>query len=290
MRANRSERVRAELVSAVVDQLIRDPAAQPEPLQPGDAALLATVRQLAQVPALLGPVEPELERRVLRQVEVTKLPSRRVPHFRLGWAAAGLLAVLLAVMLLTPLGQTAVASFMAVFRLGRTEVRVAPASTPSVLPATAVAAGTAVRESLTLEEVSQRISFAVPQPAYLPPGYRLWEVHSYTYPDLPTWVPQPFFVELIYGEDRRDELVLRVYSILLGDQATISGLNLEAELIQEVRDVEVAGHPGVLLRLGIDPGEVAWQELVWEQDELVLALSSAYLTEAELLRVARSVR
>jgi hypothetical protein len=290
MRASKTEKMRAERVSAAVDQLLREPGAVPEGLDPDEAGVMATAQRLARLPALLGPVEPALEQQVMRQVQATSTRARRVPRLGLGWAAAGLVAVLLVVMLLTPLGQTAVAGFMAVFNLGRTEVRIAPIYTPSAQPATAVAGAAAVQESLTLEEAQGQVSYAIPQPAYLPSGYRLESVNGYTYPDLPAWVPQPFFLELVYRNDRGDELILRVYSIALGDEGSISELNLQATSIQDAKDVDVSGQTGVLLRLGTDRSGPVWQEVVWEQNELIVALSSAHLTEEELVRVARSVQ
>ena len=77
---------------------------------------------------------------------------------------------------------------------------------------------------------------------------------------------------------------------MLGDHASISGLNLEAAPIQGVQDVDVNGQAGVLLQLGTQEHQTAWQEIVWEQDDLILALYGANLTEADLLRIARSVR
>jgi hypothetical protein len=293
---SKNERFRAEQVSTAVDQLLHEPTTQPESVDPADADVLGTARRLAQLSALLGPAGPALEQRVMSAIRAPvgplppHAPTPRARRLRLGWAAVGLTVVLLAALLWTPQGQTAVASFLAVFRLGRTEVSIAPVGTPSALPATALAASTAVRESLTLEEAQQRVPFAFPQLAYLPPGYALRAVDSYSYPDLPAWVPQPFFVELVYGNGHGDDLVLRVYSIVLGDQASISRLNLQATPIQEVRDVEVDGQPAVLLRLGHGLDQVAWQELVWEQDDRILALSSAYLSAEELLRIAASVR
>jgi len=201
----------------------------------------------------------------------------------------GALAVLvLAVGLLTPLGRTALASFMAVFSLGRTEVHVTPADLTST--ATAVAGSTAVVGDLTLEQAQAQVSFAIPQPADLPPGYRLTGAHSYTYPDLPAWIPQPFCIELVYGDGQGHQAALRLYPIALGDRASISGLNLEATPIQDVRDVDVNGKPGVLLRLGDQGAKTVWQEVVWEQGDLILALSAASLSEDELMRMARSVR
>jgi hypothetical protein len=290
MRVTKAERIRAEQVSAAVDQLLVDPEAQPEQVDPVDAGVLATARQLVRLPELLGPVDPAFQQRVVRQLQVAGGASRQALRPRWAWAAAGLAVVLLVVMGLTPVGQTAVASFMAVFSLGRTEVRIEPALTPSALPATVTAGGTAVQERLTLEEAQQQFSFSIPQPAYLPTGYRLVGVDSYTYPDLPAWVPQPLFVELVYGDDRGEELNLRAYSIVLGDEVSISALNLQGRSIQEATDVDVNGQPGVALRLGPGGAKAVWREVVWEQADLILSLSSVHLTEAELLRIARSVR
>jgi hypothetical protein len=153
-----------------------------------------------------------------------------------------------------------------------------------------VAGSTAVVGDLTLEQAQAQVSFAIPQPADLPSGYRLLGVHSYTYPDLPAWIPQPFCIELVYDDGQGHQAALRLYPIALGDRASISRLNLEATPIQDVRDVDVNGKPGVLLRLGAQGAETVWQELVWEQGDLILALSAASLSEDELMRTARSVR
>jgi len=290
MKTTRDERIRAEQVSAAVDQLLRDPAAELELSDPGAGEALAAARQMARLPVLLGPVDPAFEQRVMRQVRRAGRSPRRAPWLRVGWAVAGLVAVLLVVMLLTPLGQTAVASLMAVFDLGSTNVRIAPEHTPSTLPTTAVDGGRAVQRNLTLEETQDLVSFTIPQPSYLPPGFRLEGVNSYLYPDLPAWVPQPFFVELIYNDSEGEELLLRVYSIALGDGASISSLNLRAPPIEHAKDVNVNGQPGVLLQQDLDRSEAVWQELVWEQDDLILALSSLYLDEQDLLGIARSIQ
>jgi hypothetical protein len=297
--ASNAEKSRAARVSAAVDRLLRDPEAQPEHFDAAsaaasvgtDAELLAVARQLARLPELLGPVEPALEQRVMCQVQVVGRADRQAGNRgllrlrRAAWAAAGLLAVALVVLLLTPFGQTAVASFMAVFHLGRTDVSIAPVYTPP-----AAAGSTAIPSKLTLREAKELVSFPIPQPAYLPPGYRLSGVNSYTYPNLPAWVPQPFFVELVYEEGVGDGLVLGVYSIQLGDQASISRLDLQATPIEAVQDVDVNGQPGVLLRLAAGRAGTAWQQVVWEHEDLILVLSSTHLTEEELLQVARSVR
>lgn len=292
VRVNHNERARAEKLSAAVDELLSGEGGTAPELEAEDAGLLETARNLAHLPALLGPVDPALEQQVMRRVRVGGAQRRRLPRIEPAWAVAGAALVLLVVMLVTPLRQTAMASFMAVFNLGRTEVSITPASEPSALLATAEVRTTAIPESMTLESAPDRLPFAILQPAYLPPGYQLQEVTGYTYPELPAWLPQPFSVELVYADDEGSEFTLCLYPIALGkdDRATISRINLEAAPIQDVREVDVAGRPGVLLQIGSGGAEASWQEVVWEQDDLVLALSTTDLSERELLRVARSVR
>jgi hypothetical protein len=291
MKASKSERMRAEQVSAAVDRW------NSEPVDPDDAALLATAERLARLPSLLGPVDPALEQQVMRHVRAGGWEARQRSGLRPGWAAAGLAAVLLVVLLLTPLGETALAGFMAVFNLGRTEVSITPvgadltamAGTSSAAMATMVPQSTAVQQSLTLEQAQAQLPFGLPQPAYLPPGTLLRRVNSYSYPELPAWVPQPLFAELVYSDGPGTEFSLHVYPIVLGEQASISGLNLQASPIQNVQNVDLNGQPGVLLQLGPERGRATWQEVVWERGDLMLALSSSDLSEADLMRIARSV-
>ena len=290
VRTNSEERLQAEQVSAAVDQLVLDPESAVALPHSDAAEALAAARQVARLPALLGPVDPTFEERVMGQVRRASMPPKRAPWLRLRWAVGGLAVAILALLLLTPLGQTAVAGLMAVFDLGRTDLRVAPeAASPAVLE-TAVEGGLAVRQSLTLAEAQELVSFAIPQPGYLPPGFRLDAVYGYEYPDLPAWVPQPFFVELVYGGGEGEELLLRVYSVALGDEASISSLNLRAPPIEYVQDVAVNGQPGVLLRQELERSGAELLEVVWEQDGLILALSSRHLDEPDLLDIARSIQ
>ena len=321
MRTNSEERLRAEQVSAVVDQLVLDPESAVALPHSESAEALAAARQMARLPALLGPMDSGFEERVMGQVRRASMLPKRAPwlrerligvwtifqeapsfledsvvqllsdsSIRLRWAVGGLVVAILALLLLTPLGQTAVASLMAVFDLGRTDLRVAPeAVSPAVLE-TAVEGGLAVRQSLTLAEAQDMVSFAIPQPGYLPPDFRLDAVYGYQYPDLPAWIPQPFFVELIYGDGDGAELLLRVYSVALGDEASISSLNLRAPPIEYVQDVAVNGQPGVLLKQELGRSGAELLEVVWEQDELILALSSHHLDETGLLDIARSIQ
>ena len=299
-----TEQGRAERVSEAVDRVLSGLDVQPDQVEAEDAGLLDTAHYLVALVGGLGPVDPAVEQRMIRARQGEIGPARRppgrqthaaheangtrLPRLRPAWVLGGLAALLLAVVLLTPFGRTALASFMAVFSLGRTEVHITPSDLTST--AAAVAESTAVVANLTLEQAQAQVSFAIPQPADLPPGYRLSAVHSYTYPDLPAWIPQPFCIELVYDDGQGHQAALRLYPIALGDRASISRLNLEATPIQDVRDVDVNGQPGVLLRLGAQGGATVWQELVWEQGDLILALSAASLTEDELMRIAGSVR
>jgi hypothetical protein len=287
MRISKQERIRAELVSAAVDELIRDPEAQPGAIDPEDGGVIEAARDLARLPSLLGEPEPGLVHRILSQVPARK----RRPLLRPAWVAVAALAVLVMAMALTPLGQTAVAGFMSVFQLGRTEVRITPVDVNTVPLATAAASTPAIRESLTLPQARQQVTFDIPEPGWLPPGYELIDVVGYSYPHLPAWLPQPLFVELIYQNEAQDALALRVYPIMLGDEANISGMNLGASPIQAVEDVRVHDQPGVLLQLGGDRrAQAVWQEVVWEHKDLVLALSATELSREDLLHTAESVQ
>ena len=293
MNSRSREQYLADRVSEQVDRLTRDPDARIGHLEAGDDVLLGTARQLARLPALLGPVDPALEQRVTRlsQSRATSGSTKAPRHLRPGWVVAGVAAAVLLVALLTPPGKTAVASFMAVFKLGRTEVRVTPVDIAS-LESTDEIRAAVVQESLTLEEAAAQASFPILRPTYVPPGYRLLESLGHTYPDLPAWVPRPFSIELVYENDEGAWFSLHMYPISLGSdtQARVSGMNLEAAPIEDVRDVDVNGQPGMLLLLASGGDEPGLKELVWEQDEVVLALSAVDLAEAELLRIARSVR
>lgn len=292
MRTIPGERVRAKEIAEAVDRLIAEPGMDLSPLGAEDAGVLAVARELAGLPSLLGPVSPELEQRVMSRIRSAGGSAWRAPHFRLRWAATGLVLALALALILwaTPFGQTAVASFMAVFHLGRTEVRITPAKPLTVQEATAVVDRSTIERYVSLEEAQAQVPFALLQPAYLPSNYRLREVKSYTYPDLPTWIPQPLLAELVYEDDIGKQMLLQIYPILLGEQASISGLNLQATPIQNVQDVVIGGQPGVLLQLGQERDRSGWQQVVWEYGDLILALTAAGLDTAELLRVGDSVR
>lgn len=276
----------------MVDRLIAEPDAGVPPLDADDAGVVAVARTLAHLPPLLGPVSPALEQRVMSRVSAANRTVAGSPRCRLSWAVTGVaLALVMALILwVTPFGQTAVASFLAVFHLGQTQVRITPADTLAIQEATSAVDASTIERYASLEEAQGRVPFALVQPTYLPPGYRLGEIRSYTYPDLPTWLPQPLLAELVYESDGRGQMLLQIYPILLGEQASISGLNLQASPIQDVRDVVVGGQPGVLLQLGPERDGAGWQQVVWEHGDLILALTATSLDTAELLQVGGSVR
>jgi hypothetical protein len=295
MRVSKLEKTHAAKISAAVDQLVEDPISQPQigpdmDFGADEAGLLDTAQQLARLPELLGPVDPMLEQQIMRRVRTGVQQSRQSPPMRPVWVVAGLTAVLLAIMLLSPPGQTAVASFLSIFRLGQTEVRITPVDPSSAAEVVAGAEGTATKSKMTLVEAQSQVPFTIPLPTFLPDGMHFQEAISYSYPDLPAWVPQPIFVDLMYGDGAEHECTLRVYPIALGDRANITRMNLEATPIQRVEDVEVGGQPGMLLQLGNEKTDTVWQEVVWERDDLILALSATDLSKADLLRIARSVR
>ena len=142
MKITRAERARAEQLSAILDRSNHGAGVSREGLDAQEAGLLDTARQLARWPELLGPIDPQLEERVLDSVRARRRRSRAPRPLKWAWAGAGLAILLLVAVALTPLGQTAVAGFLAVFNLGATEVRIESASTPSPLPATAATGNT----------------------------------------------------------------------------------------------------------------------------------------------------
>jgi hypothetical protein len=164
--------------------------------------------------------------------------------------------------------------------LGQTEVEL----TPTLEPPTR-----AVREPLRdLVAVELAIGRAPSLPKVLPEGYILLEITAVSYPDLPSWISQPFYIELGYGvEDGSPELYLREYRLLFRDQGGIKGIKAATELVAGHEEVEVAGVPAALLTFS---GDEVTHTLIWERDGLLLELESDCLSRDELMWVAGSVR
>jgi len=125
-------------------------------------------------------------------------------------------------------------------------------------------------------------------PRTLPEGYVLREMAAVSYPDLPEWISQPFYVELVYGpEAGAHGLWLREYRLLFREYGGIKGIAAASESVSSMAEVDVSGVPGAILTFS---HEEEMHTVVWERDGLLLELKTDCLSEEELLRVARSVR
>jgi hypothetical protein len=125
-------------------------------------------------------------------------------------------------------------------------------------------------------------------PRTLPQGYELFDITAVSYPDLPAWIPQPFYVELGYGvPGELPSLRLRQYRLMFGQTGRITAFQPASELVAQLQEVDVAGVPGALLTFS---GGDATYGLIWERDGLLLELETDRLDQEELLRIARTVR
>ncbi len=279
------ERRAAEELSREIDRLyVRSP-------QERDKATSAPVPELAVVQRLrslsqeLPPVPESLRQRVRSIVAAHAQQAASRP--KTGWlrwrsAAWGALAatlVLLSVFLVLPTGQQVLAQAMRIL-LGQTEV----ALTPTLPPPTR-----AMREPLPdLLAVELTMGRAPSLPRTLPEGYVLRELAAVSYPVLPEWISQPFYVELAYGlEEGTPGLWLREYRLLFRDYGGIKGISAASKSVAHMEEVDVSGVRGAMLTFS---PEEETHTLVWERDGLLLELKTDCLGEQELLEVARSVR
>jgi hypothetical protein len=273
------EREAAQELSAGIDRLLAgaDPA-KGGPPSPG-AEEFAVASRLFEWSERLPPPPEALTRRVANIVQSPRA-YRRPRTWRS--AALGALAAtvfLLLIWTIVPSGEQAWAQVWRVL-LGQTEVEL----TPTLEPPTR-----AVREPLRdLVAAELAMGRAPSLPKVLPEGYALLEITAVSYPDLPSWISQPFFVELGYGtEDGSPELFLREYRLLFRDYGGIKGIKAATELVVSHEEVDVAGVPAALLTFS---GDEVKQTLIWERDGLLLELESDCLSRDELLGVAGSVR
>jgi hypothetical protein len=181
--------------------------------------------------------------------------------------------------MVVPSGQQVGAQVWRVL-LGQTEVDLTPtlqAQTPSE------------REPLRdLVAAELAMGRAPSLPKTLPEGYVLQEIAAVTYPDLPSWISQPFYVEFGYGlEGETPGLWLREYRLLFRDYGGISAVEVATESMSQRQEVDIAGVPGALLGFA-DAREV--MTVIWERDGLLLELETDSLDQESLLAVARSTR
>lgn len=255
--------------------------------------LLDTARQLTRLDDLFGPPDAAFERRLAAHIEarLEAQPQRRAARRpRLAWSAA--LALLLVVAgLLTAPGQAVVARLMAVFRLGQTEVRLEPETTPAGRAFTATAEITLPGLPEARATVEPRVLQA---PTYLPAGYRLHRISTSHFDELPAWV-QPLFVDVTYRRETTEvvwELAYRQYFVSSGGAGTIQALTYSPEEFESARQVTVGGRPAALLTkqpaAPLRPSERILH-LVWEGEDAVFTLTTTELSPDELVRVAESV-
>jgi hypothetical protein len=284
------ERRNARQLGIEVDRLSASDGAHAEPeLTSAVAPELAVARQLHAWSERL-PAPPEaLRRRVASMVGAAARGQGRKPIWR-AWrpAALGALAatvVLVVLWALLPGGQQVVAQALRVL-LGQTRVELtAPAATRALTATPSRAMREPLRDLLAVELTMGR---APSLPRTLPEGYTLHEVMAVSYPDLPSWISQPLYVELSYGlEGGAPGLWLREYRLLFREYGGIKGIAASSEAVAALEEVDVSGVPGALLTFS---GIAATRALVWERDGLLLELETDCLARDDLLMVARSVR
>jgi hypothetical protein len=241
-------------------------------------------QRLHQINERLSPAPVELERRVRAIVQSPSMDTTRTWR-SIAWGALTAVAVFLFLWIVLPGGRTVGADMMRSL-LGQTMVSLTP---------TMDGEGETryVRETLRdLVAAEVLIGRAPSLPRSLPEGYALQEIAAVSYPDLPSWISQPFYVELCYGvSGDPSALRLRQYRLLFRDHGGITGLQVAGDKVVEFEQVEVAGVKGTLLT--ILRGQESYQEtytVLWERDGLLLELETDSLSRDALLGVARSVR
>jgi hypothetical protein len=129
-------------------------------------------------------------------------------------------------------------------------------------------------------------------PKALPADFGLQEVDAVSYPDLPSWISQPFYIEQCYGPaDAPCTLRLRQYRLLFKDFGGISRFQVASGAVRDVEQVDLRGATGMLLTLSPESGRAPeTYTVLWERDGLLLELETDSLTVDQLLAVARSVR
>ena len=304
------DRERARKLSAQIDRLLASSGRDPDEgscvddPQSGSGALsvgssdgdddlsatmveeLQVARRLGEMVARLPPAPMDLDRRVRAIVR-----SRPVYVYR-SWRPAVLSALATAVVFVVvwfvvPNGVVPQRSWAQVMHilLGQTRVELTP---------TLEAGQThAVREPLRdLVAAEMLIGRAPSVPKTLPEEYELQEVAAVSYPDLPPWVSQPFYVELCYGtEGAPSDIRLRQYRLLFKEFGGLGNVQVASGAVDDLERVDVGGATGMLLTL--DPSGQSsgfTYTLLWERDGLLHELESDSLSRQELLDIARSVR
>jgi hypothetical protein len=274
----RREREVARKLSTEIDHLLT--GAEPKQDETAFVAReVAVARRLCEWKRRLPPVPEELERRVAAAIQTPLIYSRPRTWRSAAWGALAATMVFLVIWMTVPGGQQVWAQVWRVL-LGQTEVEL----TPTLEPLTR-----AVRDPLRDLVAAELVMGRAPSlPRDLPEGYVLLEITAVSYPDLPSWISQPFFVELGYGiESEAPGLRLREYRLLFREYGGISGVEAASELVSRHQEVDVAGAPGALLSFA---GDEQVSTVIWERDGLLLELETDRLPQETLLQIAQSVR
>ena len=279
------ERRAAKELSKEIDRLYATPPQEWDKLRPASMPELAVVQRLRGWSQELPPVPESLRQRVRGIVAAhaeqasTHPKAGRLRWLSAAWGALAATVVLLSLLLFLSNGPQVLAQAMRIL-LGQTEVALTPTLPPP---------SPAKREPLPgLLAVELTMGRAPLLPRTLPEGYVLREMAAVSYPDLPEWISQPFYVELVYGpEEGAPGLWLREYRLLFREYGGIKGISAAIKSVARMEEVDVSGVPGAMLT---SSPEEETHTLVWERDGLLLELKTDCLSEQELLEVARMVR
>lgn len=274
----KQERAVARQLSTEIDRLLSGVDQTEEPPLVV-AKEVAAARRLCRWSERLPPVPDELERRVAAAVQSSVTNDRPRTWRSAAWGAAVATLIFLMIWMVVPSGQQVWAQAWRVL-LGQTDV----ALTPTLEPPTR-AQRDPLRDLVAVELLMGR---APSLPKVVPEGYTLTEITAVSYPDLPSWISQPFFVELGYGvASEPPGLFLREYRLLFREYGGITGVEAATGLVAAHQEVDVAGAPGVLLTF---TGEQIKYTVIWERDGLLHELETDRLDADQLLRIAQSVR
>lgn len=253
-----------------------------EPFLVSDPALQHTEQHIRRIVDALPPPPRSLQRRIEMRFAAheARRPLGRVRP--LLWSAAAAVLILALVWSALPGGKAAWAAVLSALKLGQITVE-----TAEITPTATGQAGRAIREPLPdLLAVELTMGRAPAVPHTLPAGDALQSIYAVSYPDLPAWISQPFYVELCYGTEQDDtSFCLREYRLLFREYGGISSLRPPDDTL--IERVDVGGVQGALLTVE-SPARLYL--VVWERDGLMLELQSSRLSSDELLQIAQTVR
>ncbi|MFQ5611783.1 MAG: hypothetical protein ACE5H9_06580 [Anaerolineae bacterium] len=288
-------------LSEAIDRML---AGQPAAVEGREAELLAIAAALRDWGGRLSTVEDEVAGQILRRVfkeERSGLERWQTPRpldqssptferatrswqgarrWRFALASAALLLVL--AFFVSPPGQAVVAEVAGVFGLGRTQIEIGP-------PLAATALASERRQPVTALVTAEALLDTALLSAEVPSGYRQAAIEVLYYDGLSPDVPQPLFVEITYQTADGATFYLTQGSIRPGRNVEIEQLRFLAGQVAAGEPVMVGELPAVLLVLG-EPAGRPVRNLVWEQGEMLVKLSSSDLSAEALIEIATQLR